>query len=638
MQRNSKPKSKINGKKNKNKGFQKKVDHRIGIDLKAQLAQNSDGLKEEKKLFVFSSALSVSEFATKINKSPAEIVKILFLKNEVGITLNSILTEDQIAELCLEFGYDFQKNEQEITEENILNYLSVQDDEKDLVVRPPVVTIMGHVDHGKTSLLDKIRSSNITDKEHGGITQHIGNYQVNHQNKKITFLDTPGHEAFTKMRARGASVTDIVVLVVAADDGVMPQTVEAINHTLAADVKMIVFINKMDKPDANPDLVKSQLYDNKVIVEDLGGEVLCVQGSVRNGEGIDELLDSILLVAELMKLSANPNRLAYGTVIEAHLDKGYGPIASVLVQNGTLLKGDFLALSSTTGKVRIMFDDHDATVDAATPSTPVKIAGLMDVPEGGDKFLALKSEKDAKLISAKISEKKWKERIFNIMNLSSSNSSDKKVNIIIKTDVHGSLEAIKGSLNKLEVDQINLNIINSNSGSINESDLQLAKVSNAVIFGFNIKPNKVIREMANQENIMIRFHNVIYKFIDEVKQLMLGALDPIEEEEVLGEAQVQKTWEHSDIGTIAGCHVISGKIIRNALVRIIRDGAVIYSSKIASLKQQKNDVKEVLENNDCGMIIEKFNDFKKDDIIEAYQTIITNQHQGLVTKEKKKKR
>lgn len=383
---------------------EKKHDQRLAVNLKEQIARQQDGLKDN--VFIFSSALSVSEFAAKIHKTPVDIVKMLFTQKGIAVTLNTILTQDQICELCLEFGYDFEKKPEEINAENILNYLSVQDDPSHLVPRPPIVTIMGHVDHGKTSLLDEIRSTNVISFEHGGITQHIGSYQIEHQNHKITFLDTPGHEAFTKMRLRGASVTDLVVLVIAADDGVKPQTVEAIQHALAANVKIIVFINKMDKAGANPDLVKSQLYEHKIVVEELGGEVMCIMGSVKQKTGISELLEAIIFVAELMELKANPNRLAYGTVIESHLDKGYGPLATLIVQNGTLIKGDYLVVSSTSGRVRIMHNDQLRAVEKALPSMPVKVAGLLGVPEAGDKFLALKVEKDAKMIIQKNNERK----------------------------------------------------------------------------------------------------------------------------------------------------------------------------------------------------------------------------------------
>ncbi|WP_391591826.1 Translation initiation factor IF-2 [[Mycoplasma] cavipharyngis] len=612
----------------KNKNYEKKkVDDRTDFDLKRSFSEPQTGLKNN--VFVFTSALSVNEFATKINKTSAEIIKYLFLKN-IPVTVNMILTEDQIGELCLEFGYDFEKRDQVASEENLLNTLAFEDDQTTLEPRPPVVTIMGHVDHGKTSLLDKIRTTNVTKTEHGGITQHIGSYQVIKNDKKITFLDTPGHEAFTKMRARGASVTDIVVLVVAADDGVKQQTIEALDHARDAGVKIIVFINKMDLATANPDLVKSQLYDQKLVVESLGGDVVCVEGSVKNNQGIDDLLELILFVAELSELRANPHRLAYGTIIESHLDKGYGPIATLLVQNGTLIKGDYLALNSTTGKVRIMHNDQLEAIELAGPSTPVKIAGLLDIPQSGDKFFALKDEKSAKIIYQKISEKKWKERIFNLLNnQNTTTDGSKRVNIIVKTDVHGSLEAIKSSLDKLVVDKINLKIISANTGSLNESDLQLAKISNATIFCFNVKPTKIIRSIAQTSGLVIRFHNIIYNLIDEVKQLMLGSLDPIEVETILGEAVVQQLWRHSAIGVIGGCHVTSGKLVRNCSIRVIRDGILIYTSKLNSLRHGKKDVKEILVNNDCGITIENFQDLKENDLIEAFEIKLEVQHQGL---------
>ncbi|MDQ0513663.1 translation initiation factor IF-2 [Mycoplasmoides fastidiosum] len=634
---NKKASTRPHGAKPTNSRFvgRKKPDQRTQIDVKKSFEAPQVGLKNN--VFIFTSALSVNEFASKIGKHPAEVVKFLFLKGII-VTVNSILTEEQIGELCLEFGYDFEKRDAELSEESLLNSLAFDDDPADLVPRPPVVTIMGHVDHGKTSLLDQIRQTNVTESEHAGITQHIGSYQVTKNGKKITFLDTPGHEAFTKMRARGASVTDIVVLVVAADDGVKPQTIEALDHARDAGVRIIVFINKMDVPGANPDLVRSQLYDQKLVVEELGGDVPCVAGSVKQNQGIAELLELILFVAELADLKANPKRLAHGTIIESRLDKGYGPIATFLVQNGTLLKGDFLTLNSTTGKVRIMHNDQLKVIEAAGPSTPVKVAGLLDIPQAGDKFFALKDEKSAKIVYQKISEKKWKERIFNLLNTQTVTADGhKRVNIIVKTDVHGSLEAIKSSLDKLNVDKINLNIVSSNTGSINESDLQLAKISGSTIFSFNVKPTKIIRTMAESEKIMIRFHNVIYTLIDEVQQLMLGSLDPVEIETVLGEAVVRQLWRHSDVGVIAGCHVTAGKITRNAKVRVLRDGIVIYTSRIASLKHGKKDEKEILINNDCGIIIEKFQDIKENDVLEAFETKFEAQHEGLVVEEKTSK-
>lgn len=629
-----------NFKKNKKpnkRGFVKKIDERTDINIKTQIETPKTELKDN--LFTFTSALSTSEFANKINKNPSEIIKHLFLKG-IPVTLNTILTEEQIGELCLEFGYDFEKKDEDLNDENLLAYFNFDQDPNKMLPRPPIVTIMGHVDHGKTSLLDKIRTTNVISTEHGGITQHIGSYQVEYNNKKISFLDTPGHEAFTKMRARGASITDIVVLVIAADDGVKQQTIEALNHARAANVKIIVFINKMDLDGANPHLIKSQLYDQKLEVEDLGGDIIVVEGSVKKNQGINELLESILFVAEMMNLKANPNQLAYGTIIEAHLNKGFGPIATLLVQNGTIIKGDYLALNSTTGKVRIMHNDKNQIINSASPSTPVVIAGLIDTPQAGDKFFTLKDEKTAKMIYQKISEKKWKERIFNLLNNQSSSTDVdyNKVNVIIKTDVHGSLEAIKNSLEKLDVEKIDLRIINSNTGSVNESDLQLAKISKATIFCFNVKPSKIISEMANQSKILIRFHNVIYTLIDEVKQLMLGSLDPVEIETIFGEAVVQQLWKHSEIGTICGCRVVSGKILRNSSVRIIRDGIVIYTSKIGSLRHGKKDEREILVNNDCGITINNFNDLKVNDVIECFEIKLETQHEGLKSEYSKNKK
>ncbi|MDD2497083.1 MAG: translation initiation factor IF-2, partial [Desulfitobacteriaceae bacterium] len=497
--------------------------------------------------------------------------------------------------------------------------------EQDMVERPPVVTVMGHVDHGKTSLLDAIRKANVIATEAGGITQHIGAYQVEINNKKITFLDTPGHEAFTAMRARGAQVTDIAILVVAADDGVMPQTVEAINHAKAAEVPIIVAINKIDKPNANPERVKQELTEHGVVAEEWGGDTIMVPVSAKTHEGIPQILEMALLVSEVGELKANPDRLARGTVVEAELDKGRGPVATVLVQKGTLHIGDNVVAGTTFGKVRAMIDDKGRRIKSALPSTPVEVLGFSEVPPAGEIFVAIEDEKDARYIAGKYQIKKREEEMGKTVRVSLddlfkqiSEGEVKELNIIVKADVQGSIEALSQSLNKLSTNEVRVNIIHGGVGTITESDVMLASASNAIIIGFNVRPDTNTRKAIEAEKIDLRLYRVIYDAIDDVKGAMTGLLDPTFKEVVIGRAEVRTTFKVPKVGTIAGSYVTEGKITRNAGVRVIRDGIVIHEGKISSLKRFKDDVKEVVSGYECGIGVENFNDLKDNDVIEAF--------------------
>ncbi|MEO3150287.1 translation initiation factor IF-2, partial [Turicibacter sanguinis] len=501
----------------------------------------------------------------------------------------------------------------------------LEDSEEDLEKRPPVVTIMGHVDHGKTTLLDAIRNSRVVTGEAGGITQHIGAYQVNHNGNVITFLDTPGHAAFTSMRARGAQVTDICVLVVAADDGVMPQTKEAIDHAKAAGVPIIVAVNKMDKPTANPDRVMQELTNFNLLAEEWGGDTIFVRLSALQGEGIDELLEMINLVSEMAELKANPKRLATGTVIEAKLDKGRGPVATLLVENGTLRIGDSIVVGNTHGRVRAMVDDLNKRIEAAGPSTPVEITGLNDVPQAGDRFMVFPSEKEARQIAEQrtanareLGNKAGKAVSLDDLFSQIQEGELKELNLIIKGDVQGSVEALSGSLQKIDVEGAKINIIRASVGTITETDVTLASASGAIIIGFNVRPSAATRQQAAAEGVDIRLHSIIYKVIDEIEAAMKGLLDPVFEEKVTGQLEVRQTFKVSKVGTIAGCYVTDGSVSRNASVRVIRDGIVVFEGELGSLKRFKDEVKEVNYGYECGITIDRFNDIKEGDIIEAY--------------------
>ena len=593
----------------------KKVDTRQSIDIKQQFKKVDVGIVNG--VFIYTTPLMVGEFAKQINKPANDIIKYFFLKGKM-LTLTTTMTEEQMGEVCLEYNYDFEKKIQ-IDETNLLENLTVKDNEKDLVKRPPVITIMGHVDHGKTTLLDFIRKSKVVSGEAGGITQHIGAYQISYNGEKITFIDTPGHEAFTEMRARGASVTDIVVLVVAADDGIKPQTEEAIDHAKAANVPIIVFINKMDKPNVNPDKAMSELSNKGLVVEDWGGDILCIKGSALTGQNVDQLLDSILTLSEVMELKANPNRLALGVTIEANMDKGHGPVATLLVKNGTLQKGDYVVIGGSYGRIRAIFNDLGKEISNAIPSQPIKITGLNEIPLAGARILVLKDEQQAKDIAKKIKDNQISnERLSSTRKIDLDN---KQFNLIVKADVQGSLEAIKGMVNKIEVEGTQLNLLRSAIGAISESDIQLAKASKAIIIGFNVKPSKIVKDIADDQKIDIFFYNIIYKFKEDLISMLYGTLDPIEVEEELGEAIVKQLWKHSTIGTIAGCIVTSGEITRNAKCRIVRDGIVVYTSEIGSLRQGKDVVNSISSGKECGIVIERFNDLKEGDTIQTFKII-----------------
>ncbi len=574
-------------------------------------------------ILVYSSPLTVTELAEKLGKAPAEIVKSLFLLDKIMVTVNTTLSDELIELVCLKYDYEVKK-EKVVELENFEN-LEIKDDPKDLKERPPVVTIMGHVDHGKTTLLDAIRKSRVVAGEFGGITQHIGAYQTTVKGKKITFIDTPGHAAFTEMRSRGAQITDIVIIVVAADDGVMPQTKEAIDHAKAAKVPIIVAINKIDKPHTNIERIKSELTDLGLVPEEWGGDTIFKEISAKNGTNLDELLETILVVSEVAELKANPKRYALGTVVEAKLDKGRGPIATLLVQNGTLRVGDCIVCGVAFGKVRQLKDDMGRLLQEAGPSMPVEVSGLQEVPVAGDKFMAFENEKMAREIAFKRkTEKESKDRIGTTARkledlIKESKEGEKQIiNVIIKADVQGSAEAIRNALEKLKIENVEVNVISSQAGAITESDVLLASASNAIIYGFNVRPDAMIRKKASEENVDIRLHNVIYALTEEMELAMKGKLKPILQEVVTGQAEVRQLFKVGKVGTIAGSYVTMGVIKRDSLVRLIRSGIVVYSGKLASLKRFNDDVKEVKEGFECGMMIENYNDIKEKDIIEGY--------------------
>ncbi|MFC4023111.1 translation initiation factor IF-2 [Oceanobacillus longus] len=579
-------------------------------------------VKETPKKITYSDTLTVSDLASKLNKEAAELIKKLMFMG-VMATKNQDLDDEAIELICGE--YDVEVEKEIILEDTDFNKYIEEDKEENLIERPAVVTIMGHVDHGKTTLLDSIRHTKVTAGEAGGITQHIGAYQVENEGKKVTFLDTPGHAAFTSMRSRGAQVTDIAILVVAADDGVMPQTVEAINHSKAAGVPIIVAVNKIDKEGANPDRVMQELTEYELIPEDWGGSTIFVNLSALNNEGIDNLLEMILLVAEVEELKANPNASASGTVIDAKLDKGRGSVSTLLVQNGTLHVGDTVVVGNTYGRVRAMVNDIGKRVTEVGPSTPVEITGLHDVPQAGDQFLVFEDEKKAR----QIGEARQQKHIVANRGEQTKVSLDdlfekikqgemKELNIIVKGDVQGSVEALAASLRKIEVEGVNIKIIHTGVGAITESDIILASASNAIVIGFNVRPDVNAKNAAESEKVDLRLHRVIYSAIEEIESAMKGLLDPEFEEKVIGQAEVREIFKVSKIGTIAGSYVTEGKITRNAGVRLIRDGVVLYEGELLALKRFKDDVKEVAKNYECGITIANFNDIKEGDIIEAF--------------------
>ena len=569
----------------------------------------------------YTEGITVGELAEKLNRQSSDLIRVLFLLGH-ALTINDSMNDEMVELICME--YDVDATKEEVVDENTLMDL-IEDDPKDLKERAPIVTIMGHVDHGKTTLLDTIRNAKVVADEFGGITQHIGAYQVHVDDKKVTFLDTPGHEAFTAMRARGAQVTDIVIIVVAADDGVMPQTKEAIDHAKAAGVPIVIAINKMDKLSANPDHVKSELMNLEVVSEEYGGDTVFVEVSALKGTGVDELLENILVLAELQELKANPNRLALGTVIEARLDKGRGPVATLLVQTGTLETGQSIVVGTAHGRVRKMVDDRGREIKKAGPSKPVEIIGLSDVPEAGDLFKVFNEEKKARSVADdrlqdKIETERRKSSAISLEDLSArlKDGEITEIPVILKADVQGSAEAVKAALERIDVEGIRVNVIRATVGAISETDVMLASASNGIVYGFNVRPSAQIRNKAAEEGVTIRLHNIIYKAVEEMESAMKGMLAPVFEEQIHGQAEVRQLFKVSKIGTIAGCMVTDGKILRDSSVRLIRDGVVVYDGKLGSLKRFENDVREVREGYDCGLTIQNFNDIKENDIIEAY--------------------
>jgi len=608
---------------NKMKG--KKDPNRKGAFIKPVVVKE-EKKEEEIKTIVIPESLTLKELADKMKQPAAAIVKKLFLAGKM-VSINQELSFEEAEEIALEYEIIAEKEVKVNVVEELLK--EDEEDEATMVTRPPVVCVMGHVDHGKTSLLDAIRSTSVTAREAGGITQHIGAYMVEANGEKITFLDTPGHEAFTAMRMRGAKSTDIAILVVAADDGVMPQTVEAISHAKAAGIEIIVAVNKIDKPAANIERVKQELTEHGLIAEDWGGDTIFVPVSAHTKEGIDKLLEMILLTAEVAEYKANPNRKARGIVIEAQLDKGRGPVATILVQKGTLKVGETIAIGSAYGKVRAMMDDKGRRIKEATPSTPVEILGLNGVPDAGEVFLATENEKEARTIAeAFISQSKeqliadTKARLSLDGLFSQIQAGNiKELNIIVKADVQGSVEAVKQSLMKLSNEEVAVRVIHGGVGAINESDVTLASASNAIIIGFNVKPDNTAKETADREKVDLRLYRVIYQAIEDVEAAMKGMLDPEYEEKIIGHAEVRQTFKASGVGVIAGSYVMDGKIVRGCKARITREGSQIYDGPLASLKRFKDDVKEVATGYECGLVFEKFNDLQEFDQVELYMMV-----------------
>ncbi|MCI1589580.1 translation initiation factor IF-2 [Heyndrickxia oleronia] len=612
-------------KSNKNDGNKGKQKNNKNSKNKQRPQQQQSQPPKKKELpskITFSGSLSVAELAKKLHREPSELIKKLFMLGVVA-TINNELDKDSIELIATDYGVEVEEEIQIDTTD--LEVYFTEDNEVELEERPSVVTIMGHVDHGKTTTLDSIRNTKVTAGEAGGITQHIGAYQVEVNGKKITFLDTPGHAAFTTMRARGAQITDITILVVAADDGVMPQTVEAINHAKAANVPIIVAVNKMDKPSANPDRVMQELTEHGLVPEDWGGDTIFVPISAKTGEGIDNLLEMILLVSEVEEYKANANRKAVGTVIEAQLDKGRGSVATLLVQNGTLHVGDPIVVGHTFGRVRAMVNDLGRRVKEAGPSTPVEITGLNDVPQAGDRFVVFDDEKTARQVGEARAQQVLQAQRNETARVSLDTLFEqmkqgemKDINIIIKADVQGSVEALAASLQKIDVEGVNVRIIHTAVGGINESDISLAAASNAIVIGFNVRPDVNAKRAAEAENVDIRLHRIIYKAIEEIESAMKGMLDPEFHEKIIGQVEVRQTFKVSKVGTIAGCYVTDGKITRDSGIRIIRNSVVIFEGEIDTLKRYKDDAKEVSQGYECGITIKNYNDIKEGDIIEAF--------------------
>ena len=608
-------------------------------DISVQSNAKNDNFKQSKKemykkkeklmenvadlnnVILYSNGMTVGKLADSLGVNVSDIIKKLFTLG-IMMNINSSIDFDTASVIVGDYGKELKKEESA----DVTNFeeFEIVDDPKDLVPRPPVVTIMGHVDHGKTTLLDTIRKTSVAEGEAGGITQHIGAYQISYNDRLITFIDTPGHAAFTEMRARGAKVTDIVIIIVAADDGVMPQTKEAIDHAKAANVPIIVAVNKIDKPDANPDRVMTEMTQNGITPEGWGGDYMFVNISAKNGDGIDELLERILLLADINEYKANPNRYASGTVIETKVDKNMGVVSTILIQNGTLRLGDSIVVGTAHGRVRTLKNDLNEDMTFALPGAPVSITGLDDSPEAGDRFFVFENEKKARSVAEQ--RKNYLKEKGNTPSKSLSldeifskiNEGVKEINIVLKADVKGSEEAVKNSLLKINVEGVRINVIRSGIGTITESDIILAQASNAIVLGFNIRPNSKTLEFAKNKNVDIRLYNIIYKLVEEIEAAMKGVLDPVFEERVLGNAEVRKIFKFSKVGTIAGCYVVDGIIKRDAKARVIRDGVIIYDGNINSIAREKDQVKEVKQGLECGITIENFNDIKENDVIEAY--------------------
>ena len=616
----------------KRKKQSKKLSSKKDNEFKQQrkeMYKHKDKLKSNTYLLddatvLYKEGMTVGELATVLNIAVGEVIKKLMALG-LMMNLNQVIDFDTASIISSDLGKELKR--EETTDEANFEELELQDSEEELVKRPPVVTIMGHVDHGKTTLLDTIRKTNVVSGEAGGITQAIGAYQITYQGNKITFIDTPGHAAFTEMRARGASVTDIVIIIVAADDGVMPQTKEAIDHAKAAGVPIIVAVNKMDKPGANPERVLTEMADAGIIPEAWGGDIMFVNISAKTGMGINDLLERILLISDLEELKANPNRYASGTVIESKMDKNLGVVSTLLIQNGTLRLGDAIVVGTCAGKVRTLKNDLNESLVSAEPSTPVTITGLSESPAAGDKFMVFENEKKAKSIAneralkSKTSNNQVRESVSLDDLFNRISEGEKEINVILKADVKGSEEAVRNSLLKLDVEGVHINIIRSGIGTVSPTDITLASASNAIIIGFNIRPDNKTMDYAKERNVDIRLYNIIYKLVEEVEAAMKGKLDPIFEEKVLGNAEVRKLFKFSKVGTIAGSMVTNGIIRRDAKARIIRDGVIIYDGAINTIAREKDQVKEVKSGIECGITIENFNDIKPGDIIEAYEIV-----------------
>ena len=619
---NSEPTIKKKKNKNKNKDKDIKEAKKAMYKNKEKLVSNES--ETNKNVILYKDGMTINDFALELSVAVTDVIKKLMTLG-IMASMNAVISYDDASVLALEYNKELKK--EETTDISNFEMFEVNDDPKDLIERPPVVTIMGHVDHGKTSLLDAIRESNVIEGEFGGITQHIGAYQVKYNDRKITFIDTPGHAAFTEMRARGASITDIVIIIVAADDGVMPQTVEAIDHAKAANVPIIVAVNKMDKPGANPDRVMREMSERGLTPDSWGGDTLFVPISAKTHEGIDKLLENLLLLSDMQELKANPKRYAMGTVIESKLDKNVGSMVTLLVQNGTLRLGDPVVIGEFFGKIRTLKNDLGEEVVEALPSTPVEVTGISGVPTAGDKFMAFESEKQAHQVAEQRSDvAKLKSNT-----LASALSLDdlfgkiseglKEINIVLKADVKGSEEAVKNTLSKIDVEGCKLNVIRSGVGTITESDIVLANASSAIIIGFNVRPSGKILDIAKEYGVDVRLHNIIYKVVEEMEAAMKGMLDPEYEEKVIGSADIRKIYKFSKTGNIAGCYVLDGMVKMGAKARVIRDGVVMYDGAINTIQREKNQAKEVKAGFECGITLENYQDIKEKDIIEAYELV-----------------